>query len=156
MNSKIKIVVFVLVLIVMTFLISYFSFNEFYNKDLRLVSSLDIHIKNNTNLDENKDANVATFIISNDSNFSINYKVLINDNSNKKNGVERKYVNYKLKLGDKIIKSGKFSDLENGVLMSGAIDGRSKYIYSLELELDENADLYDKYYRCDLTIEPIM
>ena len=156
MDNKIKMVIFILILVVITFFVSYFSFNEFYNKDLRLISSLDIHLKNNTSLDKDNDVNVATFILSNDSAFSINYKVLVNDNSNKKNGVDRKYVKYKLKLGNKIIKSGNFADLEDNILMSGAIDGKSKYIYSLELTLDENADLYDKYYRCDLTIEPIM
>lgn len=154
--EKIKIVIFVLLLIVITFFISYFSFNEFYNKDLRLVSSLDVYFKNNTDLNPENESNDATFIISNDSNFSINYKVLVDDNSDKKVGIERKYVKYKLKLGDKVIKSGRFSDLEDNILMSGAIDGKSKYVYSLELSLDDNADLDGKYYRCDLRIEPIM
>ena len=159
-----------LILIFIIILLSVFSFKIFQKKNY-IINGLEVVLSdenskfNNIKLSPISDNNIEnlkpyTFNVTNNSNKTINYAIIINDsNSNyKKNMLSRSQLKYQLKLNDNVISIGSLKDIKQNILCTSIIKLKSTDFYELRIWLDNSqidSDWMNKYYNYNISIKSI-
>lgn len=159
-----------LILIFIIILLSVFSFKIFQKKNY-IINGLEVVLSdenskfNNIKLSPISDNNIEnlkpyTFNVTNNSNKTINYEIIINDsNSNyKKNMLSRSQLKYQLKLNDNVISIGSLKDIKQNILCTSIIKLKSTDFYELRIWLDNSqidSDWMNKYYNYNISIKSI-
>ena len=159
-------------LIVSIFLISYYSFQFFSDKQQKIdVSTIEISLSDEgkVNLIEQSPINDSEsnlvepyiFKVKNNGDKDITYQLLIEDyvsDANKKL-LSRKNLNYSLMLGNDVIKSDNLSNVENNILDTRKLPSGAQNEYELRVWVTgdiNSTEWMDKSYNYNVLVNPII
>ncbi len=161
-----------IILIVAIFLISYYSFMFFNSRQNKIdLSTLEISFSDNGNvnlteqspIDDTEIDNIKPykFKVKNNGKQAVTYQLLIEDfvSDSNKELLSRKYLNYQLKLKDKVIKSGNLQNIKNNVLTTSILKSNFEDNYELKIWLNKKAESTEwlgKSYSYNISINPII
>lgn len=178
MSNKLFFRIGYIFLIIFILLGTYFWFVFFdnYTKDktknydfqnyVKLISDNNITMINTEAMD-NPDETIQSYLfhVSNDSEFSVKYSLLIqdimpnsvNDGCSMDTLLRREDLNYELKENGKVIKNGLLSSIRNNQLYDSLVEGNETKNYELRVWIKANAlDWKDKHYHYMINLRESM
>lgn len=170
MKKNLFFVIGAVILVCAIFLIAYNSYLYFNSKKPKVeVNTLEIVLddygKINLNeqipIDDSESNTVEPykFIVKNKGNKSVNYELLIEDfvTDTKTGLLDRKYLNYELRLNNQVIKKDHLSNVKNNIIdtRSLSVNGENNYELRIWVNTDiKNTNWMGKTYNYNVSVNP--
>lgn len=150
-------------LVLFVFLLSCYFYQVFARKNPSIISNLEVSFSDRGEIIIHPDlANDSSLVepyqfkIKNKGEVPAKYKIVLYDNSEKKNGIPRNDLQYELILNQKVIKTGTLDEIKNDILDSRSVSLQEENSYSLKVWLYSDDDLENKSYNYYLKVVPVI
>lgn len=145
MKKNFKVVLSIFVLLILLGLLSYLFFAIFKDKHPFIISKLEVSFSDVDRAVVNEDFTLSkedikpyTFSIINKEKIDTKYKVILVDNSENKNSIDRSDLKYELVLNGSVINTGQLSKIRDNVLDVRTISKNSTNQYQVKIWLDSD------------------
>ena len=153
---KIKIFLWILAILFVVILLTFFFFDFFTKKNPRLISNVEIQLRQSEQSYESKNTNLQYqstngFTVTNNNDVDFKYDLIISDNCNEASGIPRTNINYQLLLNGKVVGENVMSYVQNNVLDTRVVKKGETNSYTLKVWTND-FNTTSKYYEYKLSI----
>ncbi len=163
MEKKDRLIIGGILLILILCMLSFGFYKVFSTKNPAIISNLEVSFSDSGKTIVNEDFSLKeeyiqpyTFRIANKNQFDTKYKVVLTDNSKSKDSISRDKLQYRLVLNNKVIATGKLSEIKNDIIDSRVITKGTTNRYEFKVWLLEDDDYENTVYTYSIKVVSIL